>query len=447
MECKLLMMATSNIFSPSSGKPILTPSQDIVLGAYYLTIEPRKKAAKEPARAAALGPAGGALRQGRRRRSRCTTGSTSRTRTSAATPSTATRRRRSSRTTVGRVIFNQIWPAGARLRQLPRPKSKLGDLILNTYKVAGDTVTVETLDKLKELGFTTALPGRHLDRHRRHDHPGVEEGHRARLAQARSPRSRPSSTRASSPTASATTRWSTSGPPRPTNRQGGLRQARGQRRQDRGQPRLHHDGLRRPRQQAAGPPALRRARPHGQALRRNHRAARSSPRSARGSRSSNTSSRPTAPARASPTPPSRPPTPATSRASCATWPWTSSSPRTTAARATASGRRPSIEGDDEIVGLQERIIGRCSSDDVNNPLKPSEIIVGSGELITEEIAAKIEDVGIERVKIMSPLTSIRQAAASTRSPTGSTRRRTGSPRSATRSASSPPSRSASPARS
>jgi DNA-directed RNA polymerase subunit beta' len=40
------MMATNNIFSPSSGKPILTPSQDIVLGAYYLTIEPRTKPAK-----------------------------------------------------------------------------------------------------------------------------------------------------------------------------------------------------------------------------------------------------------------------------------------------------------------------------------------------------------------------------------------------------------------
>src|SRR6202000_251182 len=47
MECKLLMMATSNIFSPSSGKPILTPSQDIVLGAYYLTIEPRRKPAAD----------------------------------------------------------------------------------------------------------------------------------------------------------------------------------------------------------------------------------------------------------------------------------------------------------------------------------------------------------------------------------------------------------------
>src|SRR5512142_3368069 len=41
IECKLLMMATSNIFSPSSGKPIMTPTQDITLGCYYLTAEPR----------------------------------------------------------------------------------------------------------------------------------------------------------------------------------------------------------------------------------------------------------------------------------------------------------------------------------------------------------------------------------------------------------------------
>src|SRR5690625_7744982 len=43
MECMLLMMSIHNIFSPSSGKPILTPSQDIVLGSYYLTLEPRNK--------------------------------------------------------------------------------------------------------------------------------------------------------------------------------------------------------------------------------------------------------------------------------------------------------------------------------------------------------------------------------------------------------------------
>ena len=41
MEARLLMMAPNNLFSPSSGKPIITPSQDIVLGCYYLTAEPR----------------------------------------------------------------------------------------------------------------------------------------------------------------------------------------------------------------------------------------------------------------------------------------------------------------------------------------------------------------------------------------------------------------------
>src|SRR6186713_1772595 len=42
MEARMLMLAPNNIFSPSSGKPITTPSQDIVLGCYYLTQNPRK---------------------------------------------------------------------------------------------------------------------------------------------------------------------------------------------------------------------------------------------------------------------------------------------------------------------------------------------------------------------------------------------------------------------
>merc|ERR1739841_269593 len=41
LEARHLMMATNNIFSPSSGKPIITPSQDIALGCYYFTAKPR----------------------------------------------------------------------------------------------------------------------------------------------------------------------------------------------------------------------------------------------------------------------------------------------------------------------------------------------------------------------------------------------------------------------
>ena len=38
LEARVLMMSTNNILSPSSGKPIIVPSQDIVLGIYYLSV-------------------------------------------------------------------------------------------------------------------------------------------------------------------------------------------------------------------------------------------------------------------------------------------------------------------------------------------------------------------------------------------------------------------------
>jgi len=37
-EARMLMMATNNILAPATGRPIITPSQDMVLGIYYLTL-------------------------------------------------------------------------------------------------------------------------------------------------------------------------------------------------------------------------------------------------------------------------------------------------------------------------------------------------------------------------------------------------------------------------
>ena len=39
MEARVLMMSTNNILSPASGRPIINPTQDIVLGLYYATRE------------------------------------------------------------------------------------------------------------------------------------------------------------------------------------------------------------------------------------------------------------------------------------------------------------------------------------------------------------------------------------------------------------------------
>src|SRR5262249_23694020 len=40
VEATVLMMSTNNIFSPANNQPIISPSQDIVMGCYYLTADP-----------------------------------------------------------------------------------------------------------------------------------------------------------------------------------------------------------------------------------------------------------------------------------------------------------------------------------------------------------------------------------------------------------------------
>jgi DNA-directed RNA polymerase subunit beta' len=37
VEARVLMMSTNNILSPANGKPIINPSQDVVLGLYWMT--------------------------------------------------------------------------------------------------------------------------------------------------------------------------------------------------------------------------------------------------------------------------------------------------------------------------------------------------------------------------------------------------------------------------
>ncbi|MEY4691616.1 MAG: DNA-directed polymerase, beta subunit, partial [Verrucomicrobiota bacterium] len=67
-------------------------------------------------------------------------------------------------------------------------------------------------------------------------------------------------------------------------------------------------------------------------------------------------------------------------------------------------KTPIYDGDELLVSLSERIVGRCPSEDVTNPLNPSEVIVKAGELIDEVLAKRIETVGLDRVKVLSPLT-------------------------------------------
>jgi DNA-directed RNA polymerase subunit beta' len=62
-------------------------------------------------------------------------------------------------------------------------------------------------------------------------------------------------------------------------------------------------------------------------------------------------------------------------------------------------------GELELVSLSERIAGRCSADEIRNPLKQNEVIVRSGDIISCEMAKLLEESGISRVRILSPVTS------------------------------------------
>jgi len=156
MEAKLLMMATHNIFSPSSGKPILTPSQDIVLGSYFLTMDPQGEMPKENKRLpliASLEEALSAMQEGVLNLhdwiDLANPDKGKETQFGLAKKSVI-------RTTVGRVLFNTIWPAELGFFNAPALKGDLGNLILETFRLLGKSETIESLDRLKEMGFDMA---------------------------------------------------------------------------------------------------------------------------------------------------------------------------------------------------------------------------------------------------------------------------------------------------
>ncbi len=403
LECKLLMMSSGNIFSPSSGKPILTPSQDIVLGAYYLSIEPRVKPAKgqrvplmSGLQEVQYAKADGALK----------------VHDWVDVPNPdfgkdtvfGNKERKVLRTTVGRVIFNQIWPAGLGFINFPVPKGKLGDLILNTYKVAGPTVTVETLDKLKELGFTTAFnAGISIGI----DDMIIPENKKEIVSDARKKVDEVESQYKKGIITSGERYnkiidiWTGA-----TDRiaKSVFSKLEG----NDGKPEVNpvyimmDSGARGNKQQVRQLCGLRglMAKPSGEII---ERPILSSFRegltvleyfiSTHGARKglADTALK-------------------TADAGYMTRKLCDVAMDCVITEEDCGSRdgiwkKAIFEGDTMLVSLAERITGRCSADDIYNPLDPTKILVGSGELITEELGRQIEDSGIERVKVMSPLTS------------------------------------------
>jgi len=140
LEAKVLMLSTNNILLPSSGRPIAVPSQDIVLGCYYLTKirsgEPGENMNFHSPQEALFAYDAGHVGLHANINVRID--------------------KQRIQTTVGRLIFNSILPKGMSFFNDVTTKGKLEELVANTYWLLGQNETVEFIDRLKYYGFEYA---------------------------------------------------------------------------------------------------------------------------------------------------------------------------------------------------------------------------------------------------------------------------------------------------
>jgi DNA-directed RNA polymerase subunit beta' len=161
MEARVLMMSTNNILSPAHGKPIIIPSQDIVLGLYYMTRD--RSFVKGEYREARKGesPAGifsspeevrmaydhGGLDLQARIKVRMVNAD-------GASPGKS----KLVDTTCGRVLLSEVLPAALPFKLVNRTmgKKQLGELIDTCYRICDQKETVLIADRLRTLGYSHA---------------------------------------------------------------------------------------------------------------------------------------------------------------------------------------------------------------------------------------------------------------------------------------------------
>lgn len=140
LEARLLMLASNNLLLPSSGRPIAIPSQDMVIGCYFLT-KPRPKVQGE----------GMAFYD----KDECLAALASKQVDLHANVKVKINGSLVE-TTPGRVVFNTIIPDELEFYNETTSKGALEQLVLDVYRKAGQEKTVTFLDRLKKLGFEYA---------------------------------------------------------------------------------------------------------------------------------------------------------------------------------------------------------------------------------------------------------------------------------------------------
>ncbi len=163
-EARFLMLASNNILKPQDGKPVVSPTQDMVIGCYYLTLE-RPGSKGEGKAFHSESEAFMAYQTG-------VVSLQSRVKVRVERMVNGEKRRKVIDTTVGRLLFNNAIPQD--LGYVDRSKEEnifqleidrlvlkkdLGKIVDSCYRKHGPTVTSEVLDNIKKLGFQYSTRG------------------------------------------------------------------------------------------------------------------------------------------------------------------------------------------------------------------------------------------------------------------------------------------------
>jgi DNA-directed RNA polymerase subunit beta' len=153
-EARTLMLSTHNLFKPADGSPVVSPLQDIVLGAYYLTMNDPQRQTEIRYRFANPEEARLAFERGDARLHEPI--EVRLMRPNAQDPEFV-------QTTIGRLMFHEIMPDALRYHpdwlNVVYNKKMLSAVIRAVYQTCGHARTVRFLDDLKALGFEWGLRG------------------------------------------------------------------------------------------------------------------------------------------------------------------------------------------------------------------------------------------------------------------------------------------------
>ena len=155
VEAHTLLLSTNNIFAPANGKPIMSPSQDTVMGCNYVTLElPGRKGEgmlfASPAEAD-LAFSHGIIELHARIKVRLPSWQKLK--------SEGDERHKPGaviQTTYGRVLFNAILPKGMDFYNKGMKSGDLAGVISDCYQLLGRKATIELLDNMMQLGFREA---------------------------------------------------------------------------------------------------------------------------------------------------------------------------------------------------------------------------------------------------------------------------------------------------